>query len=153
MKCLLASFFGLMIVGAFPTAGRAQTNFTLASLQCDPLSCSATGPLDFVSSAFVSYNAICNGGVVGGFEGNAQAIVGKDGPCSSLYQPQAQVTVTRKQQLEVDGCGNDIIIVIDTVNTIETILSLGGIPVFTLQQGASCDGGLTGPFGSGEAPC
>jgi hypothetical protein len=153
MKTLLSVFGFLLIWIAVAPLANAQTNFTLASFQCDPISCAEqTGPTT-VGTAFVSYNATCNGGIIASIEGSAKSVIGLDEPCSTPYIAKAQVSTSRTTQNEVDGCGNDVEIVIDTIITNEQILTVLGTTVFNFTQGISCDNATFGPTTSGLAPC
>jgi hypothetical protein len=124
------------------------TDFVLASLQCDPSSCTEQTLPTFVGSAFVSYNATCTGSGIS-VEGSASSQVGVDGPCNSPFIARARVTTSTKTELDDFGCEFNI----DSVTAIGEVLSPLGVVVFQTQAGVACDGGVFGPTNNGVAPC
>lgn len=147
MKTIIFSlFFGCCLLHGAPARA---TDFVFSSFQCDPISCQETGPLATISSAFVSVDSTCTGGVVPGFNKTVLANVGTPGECMIPYQPFALVEKITSTLL--DDCGDPYDV--DTMRTSAEVFDSPGHVVFSLQAEFSCDGGEGSPTQFGSKPC
>lgn len=149
MKITAAVFLFIALGALFVPAAHAQ-DFVFSSFQCDPLSCDERTPFPvFQATVNVTFDGACTGGVVGGIESFATTFVGLKAPCPVAFTPIAHIEVDRSSQLDDFGC----IFFVDTVTESSEITDILGNTVFFKSSGASCDGGLSGPFSAGIKPC
>jgi hypothetical protein len=132
-----------------PSAHAQAPDFIFSSFQCDPTLCQETGPLSTVSSAFVSVNSTCTGGVIDGLNKTITTNVGIPTACILPYTPFALVESFRTELL--DDCGDPYFV--DTMRLTGEVFSFIGSLVFNLQVEFSCDGGEGSPTVFGEKPC
>src|ERR1700746_1488148 len=98
METALA-FSCFFVLASFLLPLTHATDFTFSSFQCDPSSCvEQTLPTES-GSAFVSFNATCTGGAIGGIEGSALARIGIPEPCSAPFVAKAIVQQSTTTQL------------------------------------------------------
>src|ERR1051325_10398334 len=146
MKVTAAVFLFIALGVLFVPPAHAQ-DFVFSSFQCDPLSCDARTPFPvFQATVNVTFDGTCTGGVVGGIDSFATTFVNE---CPVPFTPIAHIEVSTAELEDDFGC----IFVVDTVTESSEVQDVLGNTVFFKSSGASCDGGLSGPFSAGIKPC
>jgi hypothetical protein len=148
--------FTLVVFGALILLGAPRSfsqNYVFSSFDCNPFSCTDTGPLATESEVAVAWDGTCTGGILQTIGGQVTGIVGYPTACSTPYKAVAEAMETQSTYYEEVDC-EEIEYYVDYVTPVVTIYSVLGTSVYTAEGGtAGCDGSETDGTKYGTKPC
>lgn len=152
MKSFVLVIFGAIALVGVPRSF-SQTNYVFDSFDCNPFSCTDTGPYATQSQVAVTFDGTCTGGIISGISGQAVGLIGYPVACTLPYKGVAEAMETQSTYYEEVDC-EEVEYYVDYITPIITIYNVLGTQVYSSEGGTDgCDGSETDGTKFGTKPC